>query len=134
MKNKFSHANLRLRPKVRRLWKGMGIIMTTQEILEAAAAAKPAMAGLTSKEKDAAILKMAESLVASTEEILSVNCLDVKDSLGSMSEVMLDRLTLTADRILAMADGMRSVVQLADPIGKILSKEVLLNGLIVEKT
>lgn len=108
--------------------------MTTQEILEAAVAAKPAMAGLTSKKKDAAILKMAESLVASTEEILSANCLDVKDSLGSMSEVMLDRLTLTADRILAMADGMRSVAQLADPIGKILSKEVLPNGLIVEKT
>lgn len=108
--------------------------MTTQEILQAAVAAKPAMAGLMSKEKNAAILKMAESLIASTEEILHANCLDVADSLGNMSDVMLDRLTLTAGRIAAMADGMRSVAQLADPVGTVLSKETLPNGLIVEKT
>lgn len=107
--------------------------MTTQEILAAAVAAKPAMAGLTSKEKNSAILNMADSLMACSEEILCANHLDVKDSLGSMSEVMLDRLTLNTERISAMADGMRSVAQLADPVGKVLSETSLPNGLVVEK-
>ena len=107
--------------------------MTTQEILAAAVAAKSAMTGLTSKDKKEAILSMADSLMASSEEILYANRLDVKDSLGSMSEVLLDRLTLTAERISAMADSMRSVAQLADPIGQVLSETVLPNGLVVEK-
>ncbi len=107
--------------------------MTTQEILAAAVAAKSAMTGLTSKDKKEAILSMADSLMASSEEILYANRLDVKDSLGSMSEVLLDRLTLTAERISAMADSMRSVAQLADPVGQVLSETVLPNGLVVEK-
>lgn len=112
----------------------MGINMTTQEILAAAAAAKPAMAGLTSKEKNTAILNMADSLMACSEEILRANRLDVRDSSGSMTEVMLDRLTLTQERISAMADGMRNVAQLDDPVGRVLSKTILPNGLVVEKT
>ncbi len=107
--------------------------MTTQEILAAAVAAKSAMTGLTSKDKKEAILNMADSLMASSEEILYANRLDVKDSLGSMSEVLLDRLTLTAERISAMAASMRSVAQLADPVGQVLSETVLPNGLVVEK-
>ncbi len=107
--------------------------MTTQEILAAAVAAKSAMTGLTSKDKKEAILNMADSLMASSEEILYANRLDVKDSLGSMSEVLLDRLTLTVERISAMADSMRSVAQLADPVGQVLSETVLPNGLVVEK-
>lgn len=108
--------------------------MTTQEILTAAVAAKSAMAGLTSEEKKVAIFHMADSLIASSEEILSANRLDVKDSLSSMSEVLLDRLALTTERISAMADSMRSVAQLADPVGRVLSKTSLPNGLVVEKT
>jgi glutamate-5-semialdehyde dehydrogenase len=108
--------------------------MTTQAILEAAVAAKADMAELTTDQKNTAIRAMADALLASSDTIVAANRLDVADSRGHISDVMLDRLTLTQARIDQMAEGMRNVAELPDPVGRILSRTVLPNGLLVEKT
>lgn len=108
--------------------------MTTLEILKAAKAAKAAAAMLDTEEKNKAILKMADSLTAAADGILEENRADVEDARGKVSDVMLDRLSLTKERIDAMADGMRNVAKLDDPAGKVLARTELANGLIVEKT
>lgn len=108
--------------------------MTTHEILTAARAAKSAMASLSADDKNSAIIKMADSLVSACDEILEANKLDVEAARGKISDVMLDRLSLTEKRISDMADGMRHVAALEDPVGRVLERNVLENGLVVEKT
>lgn len=108
--------------------------MTTHEILTAARDAKSAMASLSADDKNSAIIKMADSLVSACDEILAANKLDVEAARGKISDVMLDRLSLTEKRISDMADGMRHVAALEDPVGRVLEKNVLENGLVVEKT
>ena len=108
--------------------------MTTIEILRRAKAACPALARLSSREKNAALRAMADSLEACAEDILAANALDVAAARQSISPVMLDRLTLTEARIRAMADGIREVEQLPDPVGEVLSRIVRPGGLIIEKT
>jgi glutamate-5-semialdehyde dehydrogenase len=80
--------------------------------------------------KDAALLAMADALPARAAEILAANArdLDRARSAGT-SPAMLDRLTLTADRITAMADGLREVAALPDPVGEVLRGSTLPNGL-----
>ena len=110
--------------------------MTTQEILEAARAARSAL-GLSSGEvRRAALLGMAEALCspARQQAILDANAADLEAARGHISEVMLDRLALTPERISAMAKGIREVADLPDPVGRVMRRVERPNGLVIEKT
>lgn len=108
--------------------------MTTSQILENARYAKKEAMLLSSEQKNNALLKMADKLVERSEVILAANKNDTQNALGKISPVMIDRLTLTAERIEQMAEGIRSVAALPDPVGRILSRTEAQNGLIIEKT
>ena len=97
------------------------MLMTTQEILRQAKDARLALQRADTEKKNAALLAMAEALVANTEAILAANAEDMAAAKGHISDVMLDRLALSADRIRGMADGVRQVAALPDPVGKVLS-------------
>ncbi len=107
--------------------------MTTMEILTAAREAKRAMAAADTETKNNALKLMAEALLESTEEILEANQKDMDDARGMVTEVMLDRLQLTAARIKGMADGMLEVAALPDPCNTELSETERPNGLKITK-
>ena len=106
--------------------------MTTLEILKAAKAACPVLAGLSEIEKNQALASMADALEGETEEILKANALDVEAAQGKISPVMIDRLALSESRIAGMASGIREVADLPDPAGKVLKRIEKENGLIIE--
>lgn len=106
---------------------------TTEEILTAAKKAAEALVGVTTEQKNAALCAMADALISRQDEILSANNLDVDAAKGVISEVMIDRLRLTPDRISDMAVGIRNVAKLPDPVGRIISEHTLKNGLKVQK-
>ena len=108
--------------------------MTTQELLARARQARGAMALADTQTKDRALLAMAEELEADTAPILAANALDLEGARGRISEVMLDRLALSPDRIAGMAKGIREVAALPDPVGAVLSRVERPNGLVIEKT
>ena len=110
--------------------------MTTQEILEAAKAAKHTLALADGKTRKQALLGMADALCspASLEAILAANAEDMEAAKDHISEVMLDRLALTEQRVQAMADGIREVAALPDPVGRVLRRVERPNGLVIEKT
>jgi glutamate-5-semialdehyde dehydrogenase len=102
-------------------------------VLQQAAEARGAsleLAAATRGEKDAALLLMADRLVERADEIVAANAVDVQNGrTGGMSESMIDRLTLTTDRVAAMADGLRQLAALPDPIGDVVRGSTLANGL-----
>ncbi|MBQ3557269.1 MAG: glutamate-5-semialdehyde dehydrogenase [Oscillospiraceae bacterium] len=108
--------------------------MTTQELLVRAKAAKPAMALADTETKNAALRAMADCLLAGADDILAANTLDLEAAKGTVSDVMLDRLALNRDRIAGMADGMRQVADLPDPVGQVLRRVQRPNGLVIERT
>lgn len=108
--------------------------MTTLDILKQAKAAKSELAKLGSEEKNNALLAMADALRENCAAILEENKKDVEAARGKITDVMIDRLSLDEGRIKGMADGIRDVVKLPDPVGRVLSRVELSNGLIVEKT
>ncbi len=103
------------------------------EVLDAARRAKTAaaaLAPLTRATKDAALLAMADALVAEQGAILAANAEDVEAAReAGTSASMVDRLALTPARIQAMADGLRHVATLPDPVGEVLRGSTLANGL-----
>ena len=103
-----------------------------KEMLEAAKAAKPRIAGLTAGEKNAALNAMADSLISCAEAILDANALDLEAAKGHMSDVMLDRLRLTPERITGMARGIRDVAALPDPVGLTLESHTRQDGLKID--
>lgn len=107
--------------------------MTTQEMLKAAKAASPLAAVLTTEEKNNALLLMADSLIAHTADILAANAADVEAARGTLSEVMIDRLALTEARIADMAEGIRQVAALPDPVGRVLEHTDTETGLHIDK-
>ncbi|MBE6622518.1 MAG: glutamate-5-semialdehyde dehydrogenase [Ruminococcaceae bacterium] len=107
--------------------------MTTVDILKQAKAAKADLLLLSSEEKNQALLAMADAIEAEAEEILARNAEDVEAARGRISEVMIDRLLLTAGRIADMAKGVREVAALPDPVGRVLARHTLGNGLDVKK-
>ena len=107
--------------------------MTTLEILQGAKAATRALSLLSTDEKNAALLAMAEALVADTDAILAANAEDIAGVKDTMNDVMIDRLRLTRERIASMADGIRDVVKLPDPVGKITENFTRPNGINVSK-
>ena len=108
--------------------------MTTQELLQKAKAAKGAVALADTNTKNRALLAMADALEARCEDILAANAQDMEAARGTISEVMLDRLALTPERIAGMAQGVREVAELPDPAGAVLSRVERPNGLVIEKT
>ncbi len=108
--------------------------MTTQELLQRAKAVKGAMALADTGTKNRALLAMADALIDHTQPILTANGLDLIEAKGTVSNVMLDRLALSEERIFGMAQGMREVAALPDPVGAVLRREERPNGLVIEKT
>ncbi len=108
--------------------------MTTHEILLSAASVRPKLALLTEEEKNNALAKMADALVADTENILAANALDIENAKGKISDVMIDRLALDEKRIIGMADGIRALIALPDPVGKVLDEYKTPGGLTIRKT
>ena len=106
-------------------------------VLAKAQAAKKAAAKLAvtgTAVKNAALLAMAEALEAKQDEILAANAVDMQNAAAKgMKSSMLDRLKLTAERISGMADGLRQVAGLADPIGNVIDGKTLPNGLQITK-
>ena len=108
--------------------------MTTLDILKQAKAAGSELAKLSSEDKNNALLAMADALEENCRVILEENKKDVEAARGKITDVMIDRLSLDESRIKGMADGIRDVVKLPDPVGRVLDREELPNGLVVEKT
>ncbi len=108
--------------------------MTTLDILKQAKAAKGELAKLSSEDKNKALLAMADALEENSAKILEENAKDVEAARGKITDVMIDRLSLDESRIKGMADGIRDVVKLPDPVGRVLDHVELSNGLVVEKT
>lgn len=107
--------------------------MTTHEMLVKAKEAKGAVAMLTSGQKNQMLLAMADALIDHTSSILEANARDLEAARGKISPVMLDRLELTEKRIEGMADGIRQVAQLPDPVGEILDTIHRPSGICIEK-
>lgn len=107
--------------------------MTTHEILLNAKKACPLLMASDSSKRKLALELMAQCLIEHTEEILRANSADVQRAKGLISEVMTDRLLLTSERINAMAEGMRHVASLPDPVGKILKEYTRDDGLVIRK-
>lgn len=108
--------------------------MTTLDILKQAKAAGSELAKLSSEDKNNTLLAMADALEENCSAILEENKKDVEAARGKITDVMIDRLSLDKSRIKGMADGIRDVVKLPDPVGRVLDREELPNGLVVEKT
>ena len=103
-------------------------------MLEAAKAAKNEITRLTTAQKNAALNAMADALIACEGNILAANALDLEAARGTVSDVMLDRLQLTPARIAGMAQGIREVAALPDPVGMVLEEYQRTDGLLIQKT
>ena len=106
---------------------------TTQEQLRLARSAKKSINTASTALKNQALEAMASQLLKATEAILAANQIDMEATRGKISEVMLDRLFLDQERIEGMAQGIRALIDLPDPIGEVLDTEVLENGLEIQK-
>lgn len=107
--------------------------MTTIEILENAKRAKTSVALMSSEQKVSALVNMAAAIEDDIDSILRANNTDLVAMRGIMSDVMLDRLALNDERVKAMADGLRSIAKLPDPIGTVLDEFTRPNGMTVKK-
>ena len=107
--------------------------MTTKEILIAAKSCAPAVAAADTELKNAALLAMAAALEESAESILAANALDVEAAREKISPVMLDRLSLSQSRIEAMAEGIRQVAQLPDPVNRVRNEQTAANGMVIAR-
>ena len=106
---------------------------TTQEQFALARSAKKSINTASTALKNQALEAMASQLLKATEAILAANQIDMEAARGKISEVMLDRLFLDQERIAGMAQGIRALIDLPDPIGEVLDTEVLGNGLEIQK-
>lgn len=96
--------------------------------------AQPQIAHASTPLKNQILLRIANRLIESTDEILEANRADLsRASQNGIPNVMLDRLSLSEERIHAMANGVRKVAALADPIGEVLFGKTLPNGLVLRK-
>ena len=107
--------------------------MTTQELLKTVKAAAPALAEATTAQKNQALLAMAAALEANCGEILTANRRDVAAAQGHIAPVMIDRLALSRQRVLDMAEGVRQVAALPDPVGRVRRQVVRPNGMTIDQ-
>lgn len=106
---------------------------TTQALLDSLLAHKASINLATTEQKNQALSAMADQLVAQTEAILAGNAIDIENAQGKISQVMQDRLLLTAERIDAMANGIRALIGLPDPVGLTLEESTRADGLKISK-
>ena len=104
-----------------------------QQMLSAAKAAKKTVSRLSTETKNQALEAMAQALLDRQQEILRANAQDLEAAKGQISDVMLDRLRLTPARIEGMAQGIRDVVKLPDPVGRVLEESTREDGLVIQK-
>lgn len=107
--------------------------MTTREILINAKKAWQSFEMLGSEQKNTVLRAMAAQLRRDADKILEANGRDIEKSRGIISDVMLDRLRLSPERIDAMADGIEAVAALADPTGLVLDEHKHENGMVIKK-
>lgn len=107
--------------------------MTTKELLLAAGTAKAPLAMADSQQKNKALSAMADALISDTQAILAANAADVESARGRISDTMIDRLMLNAERISAMAEGIREVAALPDPVGRLLRRVERPNGIVIDR-
>jgi len=109
----------------------------TRTVAEACASAKRAsreLAVTSSESRNAALVRLAELLAARGDEILAANAEDLADErTAGLTEALVDRLTLDEARIAAMADGVREIVRLQDPVGELIEERTLASGLLMKK-
>ena len=105
----------------------------TRDILLETRAARGALTGARER-KNAALAAIAERLRSETETILEANRADVDAAREKYGDVMIDRLTLTRERIEGMARGVEEVAALPDPEGRVITRVERPNGLVIEKT
>lgn len=106
---------------------------STKEILTRTKAAAAPLALLSSEDKRRILFAMADSLLTHSAAILEANARDMAAAVGVISPVMSDRLMLNGTRIVGMADGIRAVAALPDPVGEVLSEAVRPNGMTIRK-
>ncbi|TII08953.1 glutamate-5-semialdehyde dehydrogenase [Streptococcus suis] len=106
---------------------------TTQALLDSLLVHKASINLATTEQKNQALSAMADQLVARTEAILAGNAIDMENAQEKISQVMQDRLLLTAERIEAMADGIRALIDLPDPVGLVLEESTRADGLNIRK-
>ena len=102
-------------------------------MLENARAVKGQIACLTEQQKNDGLFAMADALLAAQAAILEANAQDLEAAKGTVSDVMLDRLSLSPARIAAMAEGIRQVAALPDPVGRVLEETIRADGLKIQK-
>lgn len=108
--------------------------MSIREQAEQAAAAARKLGSVSTEVKNKALMAMAEALESGQERILAANSRDMEQARQKgIKQSMLDRLLLTEDRLSGMAEGLRQVAGLKDPVGEILGGSTLPNGLTVTK-
>jgi len=106
---------------------------STQAIFEKVQKVKKTINTATTAEKNHALEEMASQLCLSRADILAANELDMTAAKGRISDVMLDRLYLDEERIAAMEEGIRQLIDLEDPVGQVLERTELDNGLVISK-
>ena len=107
-----------------------GSVEQVHEVARAAKEAAAELAPLPRAAKDAALRAMADALVAGTDEIVAANAEDVaRAGEAGQPATMIDRLTLNPERVAAIADALRDVAQLPDPVGEVIRGSTLPNGL-----
>lgn len=106
---------------------------TTLDMCRAAKKATAEIASLTEEQKNDALNLMADSLELHSSDILEANEKDLEEAEGTITEVMMDRLRLTPERIKGMADGIREVAALPDPVGKVEKEIDKDNGIVIKK-
>ena len=106
---------------------------STQEILRHARGARRVLAVADSETKNQALCAMADALLEQTQAILQANQQDLLAAQSSISPVMQDRLRLDRQRVEAMAQGIRDVAALPDPVGQLLDTQHRPNGLVLQK-
>jgi glutamate-5-semialdehyde dehydrogenase len=110
---------------------------TTTTVSDACAAAKHAAVELARahrEAKDDALMRIAQLLEERTDAVLEANAGDLEDErAATLTPALRDRLTLTAERIAAMADGVRAIAALADPVGEVVDDRTLDSGLELRK-
>lgn len=107
--------------------------MTTLDILKAAKGSAPALAKADTDLKNAALAAMADALEENCRDILLANAKDMENAKDHLSVSMLDRLALNESRIRGMAEGIRHVIALPDPVGQVRCRVERPNGIVIDR-
>ena len=107
--------------------------MTTAELLENAAKQKRTVAAATEAQRNEALERIADAITENADKIIAANAIDLENARGTISDVMLDRLALNEKRVKAMADAVRDVAKLPDPVGREIEETTRPNGLKITK-